>query len=294
MMRPYDAVNPAGLKIRDNLTREEGNVAELADGRGILYPARLPTFQRFPAPDDLADRIRWFWIPQWQLAPGRTSRQNILPFPASNLVVEPTGVALSGPTTGASHRDLRGSGWAVGALLRPAGLASVCAEPASIRNSEVPFDAPELYRTVTAAMTDAAGPADLDGARRAFSAWAREHVAPPDDAGLTANAMEDLIATDPSLTRVDQAAEHLGVSVRTLQRLARRHVGLPPLAMIRRYRLQEAAERLRTEPGAVISDIAAELGYADHAHLAAAFREVLGFTPSGYRRSAAPGNAAGG
>lgn len=58
-------------------------------------------------------------------------------------------------------------------------------------------------------------------------------------------------------------------------------------SMIRRYRLQEAAERLRLQPGLPVADIAAELGYADHAHLSADFRTVLGFTPSGYRRSAA-------
>src|SRR5699024_5735892 len=96
-----------------------------ADWRGVLHPERLPTFRREPAPDDLSDRIRWFWIPRWNVEPGRTSRQELLPFPASNLVVEGGVVTLSGPTTGRSHRDLRGRGWAVGALLRPAGIAAL-------------------------------------------------------------------------------------------------------------------------------------------------------------------------
>ena len=116
--------------------------------------------------------------------------------------------------------------------------------------------------------------------------WLERRVPVPDADGVLVNRLEELIAADASLTRVGQAADLLGVSVRTLQRLARRHVGLPPLAMIRRYRLQEAAERLRLEPGLPVADIAAELGYADHAHLTADFRTVLGFTPSGYRRSA--------
>lgn len=262
-------------------------MSELADGRGILYPARLPTFHREPAPAELRELIRWFWIPQWQLAPGRTSRQNVLPFPASNLVVEPAGVALSGPTTGASHRDLRGSGWAVGALLRPAGVASLCAEPASIRGAESPFDAPGLHRTVSAAMTDAGGAADLDGAVRAFTAWAIEHLTPPDEPGLLANAMEDLIATDPAIVRVDQIASRLNLSTRQIQRLAQRYVGLPPLAIIRRYRLQEAARRLRDDASLTIARVAADLGYADHAHLSTDFKHVLGFTPTNYREDAA-------
>ena len=83
----------------------------------------------------------------------------------------------------------------------------------------------------------------------------------------------------------------LGVSVRTLQRMAHRYVGLSPAAMIRRRRLQEAAERIRSDPGADLATVAAELGYADQAHLANDFRAVLGFTPSAYRADAGPSRA---
>ncbi|MCP2031105.1 AraC-like DNA-binding protein [Okibacterium sp. HSC-33S16] len=258
-------------------------MAELSDGRGILYPTRLPTFTRSPAPDDLSALIRWFWIPQWRLAPGRSSRQEVLPFPASNLVVESAGVALSGPTTGASHRDLQGSGWAVGALLRPAAVAVLCADPSSVANEEVPFVAPDLHQAVSAGMTSDET-ADLGGAIEAFADWSRAHLNPADEHGLLANAMEDLIATDPSIVRVEQVAHELSLSTRGVQRLAQRYVGVPPLAMIRRYRLQEAAKRLREDPSLTIAQVAADLGYADHAHLTSDFRRVLGFTPTSYRR----------
>jgi AraC-like DNA-binding protein len=71
-----------------------------------------------------------------------------------------------------------------------------------------------------------------------------------------------------------------------LPRLARRYVGLPPLLMIRRRRLQQAAQRLRSDPDANLAAVAAEFGYADHAHLANEFRAVLGVTLSGYRQRA--------
>src|SRR5690606_11566041 len=97
----------------------------MTDTRGILFPSRLPTFHRVLPPASLEPLVRWFWHPRWQLAPGQASRQEILPFPASNLVVSPDGVVLAGPTTRVAHRELSGSGWALGALLRPAGLASL-------------------------------------------------------------------------------------------------------------------------------------------------------------------------
>nr|WP_279596097.1 helix-turn-helix domain-containing protein [Actinomyces bowdenii] len=76
----------------------------------------------------------------------------------------------------------------------------------------------------------------------------------------------------------------MGMSVRGVQRLAARWIGLPPLAVIRRYRLQEAALRLREDPGLSVVRVAADLGYADQAHLAADFRAVVGLAPSRYRR----------
>lgn len=259
-------------------------MGRLGDRRGILYPARLPSFHREPAPAGLDGLVRWFWVPRWDLAPGRTSRQEVLPFPASNLVVGPAGVTVAGPTTRASHRDLRGTGWAVGALLRPAAVPSLGRDPGQLRDTEAPVAAPALHRAVTTAMADRDEDAGRRAAVRAVAAWAVEHLAAPDENGLLANAFEELVAADRTVVRVEQAAERLGLSTRGLQRLTRAHIGLGPLAVIRRYRLQEAAELLREDPRLTVSRVAADLGYADHAHLTADFRAVLGLAPSAYRR----------
>ena len=147
------------------------------------------------------------------------------------------------------------------------------------------FEAPALHRSVTSAMTSPGMDEEerRNAALAAYLAWVEQNIAPPDEAGLTANSMEDLIATDRSIVRVEQIARHLDISVRAVQRLAHRYVGLPPLVIIRRYRLQEAAQRLREDPSLPITRVAADLGYSDHAHLSADFRRVLGFTPRSYR-----------
>ncbi len=258
----------------------------VADRRGVLYPARLPTFHRIAAPVDLAALVRWFWIPEWRLEHGRISRQQLLPFPASNLVVGPDGVNLAGPTTSSSHRDLVGSGWAVGMLLRPAAVPTLVRDPSRLRDREVPFHAPELSAAVTAAMATPDGSAGRELAAAACAAWCAARLPPPDEEALLANAMEDLIAGDRDIVRVDQLAERLGSTVRAVQRLSQRHVGLPPLTTIRRYRLQEAAQRLREDPSVAIAQVAADLGYADQAHLSSDFRRVLGLAPRAYRRDA--------
>ena len=52
---------------------------------------------------------------------------------------------------------------------------------------------------------------------------------------------------------------------------------------MRRLR-RSSAQRLRDDPGLDLAALAAELGYADHAHLTGDFRTVLGMAPSGYRQ----------
>lgn len=262
--------------------------------RGILYPARLPTFRRVAPPASVADRVRWFWIPEWDLAPGRVSRQHVIAFPACNLVVEPGFVALAGPATRADVRDLTGRGWAVGALLQPAAVPALTPDPAAERDGYRHLDLPDLHAAVVAAMTSpdpdpgagpvpGPGPGRHDRAVAAFTAWVEARVPVPDADGRLANALAAAVDDDPALVRVEQVAARLAVSVRTLQRLARRHVGVPPAAMIRRRRLQEAAELVRERPGTDLAALAAELGYADQAHLAQDFRTTLGFTASSYR-----------
>ncbi len=169
----------------------------------MLYPDRLPTFRREPVPPSLDGLVRWLWLPRWDLPPGVVSRQEVLPFPASNLVVEPDGVRLHGPTTRASHRDLVGSGWAVGLLLRPAAWASLPGEPAAVRDTSVVLDEPDLVRAVSEALSCA----DPEGGgRRAVTVatgWALDRLAAPDEAGQQADAFEDLVATDRTVVRVE-------------------------------------------------------------------------------------------
>lgn len=268
-------------------SRQEPGPPE-ASPKGVLYPARLPTFDRLPPPDEVAHLVRWFWIPEWRLEPGRSSRQHLIAFPACNLVVEPEAVGLAGPTTGSSFRDLTGTGWAVGALLWPAAVPRFAADPAAVRDTYQWLDLPELHDRVVRAMTGPGGRAARHRlAVAAFAAWLAAEVPAPNREALLANAMADVIDSDPTVRTVEDAAARLHVSVRSLQRLAGRYVGLPPLTMIRRRRLQEAAERLRTNPETTFAEVASELGFSDHAHFANEFRSVFGYTLSTYRSAVA-------
>ena len=254
--------------------------------RGVLYPARLPEFHRLPAPSAVSELVAWFWIPEWDVEPGRSSRQEVVAYPALNLVVDAEGVVVSGATTRLSHRDLRGRGWAVGAVLRPAAVAALIEDPVSLVDGERALDAsmPDiaaLHEAVVTAM--AAEHAHRERAVEGFSDWLAARVGAVGVPARQANALMDVLMGERAVLTPEEAATRLAVSVRTLQRMTHRHVGLSPGAMIRRRRLQEAAQRVREEPDVDLASIAAELGYADHAHLTRDFRAVLGIAPREYR-----------
>src|SRR5690606_22709550 len=156
--------------------------------RGVLYPHRMPRFHRLPPTAAAAELVAWFWIPEWDLPPGETSRQEVVAYPALNLVVEPTGIELVGATTRATHRDLTGSGWAVGALLRPAAVAALTEDPARLRDASVALEAPELLDSIVAVM-EGVREDRLEAAVGIMSHWLEHRAGAPTDVALQANAM---------------------------------------------------------------------------------------------------------
>jgi AraC-like DNA-binding protein len=229
--------------------------------KGYLNPGGGVQMTRLPPGEDIAVFVRHYWIPRWDLPTGAVKRQVVLGYPACNLVVEPDQVTLAGPTTRVSHRTLAGSGWAVGALLRPAagpallstGVAGDRPAVAALVDREVAVDLGQLRAAVTAAMSRG----DVADASRELEGFLRGLLTAVGDEAMLANRMQEIVESEPVRT-VDGVARALAVSPRTLHRLARSYTGLSPGAMIRRRRLQDAADVVRRTQGADLATVAAE------------------------------------
>ena len=149
------------------------------------------------------------------------------------------------------------------------------------------MDAPELLAAVAEAMACQDPAQRRTDAAAVFAQWLAAHIPQVSREALLANAMAESIDGNPDLVHIEDVAGLLSVSTRTLQRMAAKYVGVSPSALIRRRRLQAAADRARTHPELDLAAIAAEFGYADQAHLAGDFQRCLGFTPSNYRKTVA-------
>jgi AraC-like DNA-binding protein len=98
-----------------------------------------------------------------------------------------------------------------------------------------------------------------------------------------------LAETDRSIRRLADLCDRSGVGQRTLQRLFLHYAGVPPTWVVRRYRLLEVAETVRAGGPVSWAEVAADLGYADQAHLITEFRAATGQTPAAYAAAQSPG-----
>ncbi|SCE89987.1 AraC-type DNA-binding protein [Micromonospora haikouensis] len=259
-----------------------------ADNRGILDPARLRRevrFRRLPPTPALLPYVEHYWLVDWDLdAP---FEQRVLPHPAVNLVFrrEPAGrvVAESAEVAGVG-RDLfriilAGTGRVSGVQFRPGGFRPFWPRPVAELTGE--------RRPLPAGLVAGRHPCDGTDDERAATLDALLLAWHPRPAALTAEAMAlaGEIRADRSVLRVDDLARRHGTTTRRLQRLFLDHVGVGPKWVIRRYRIQEAIEHAAGGGPVDWAAVAADLGYADQAHLIREFATATGLTPAAYARS---------
>src|SRR5699024_6311683 len=101
----------------------------------------------------------------------------------------------------------------------------------------------------------------------------------PGEEDLLVNAIVEEAENDPSLFEVGVLAARFGLGERALQRLTARRLGLTPSWLIRRRRLHEAADGLRS--GEDLAELAARRGYSDQSHFTHDVRSATGAEPDG-------------
>ena len=97
-----------------------------------------------------------------------------------------------------------------------------------------------------------------------------------------------LLLMEQNLTQwlpMGSAATELGISVRQLERLCRRHFDVEPAAQYRQMRMRFAHWLIESTARPVI-EIATEAGFNDGAHFCRQSKENYGLSPSHHRRKA--------
>ena len=232
----------------------------------------------------LAPFVDYLWTVEWDRRGLPPYDQRVLPNPATHLSVQPGLARVVGPRRTAFATTLTGRGRVVGVRFRPGGARPWTGRPlCELADREAPvgvvadLDPAALQGAVAAADGVAAAAAAVDAALAA-------HRPAPDPAVDRVADLVAAVAAEPAIRRVDQLAARAGLGVRSLQRMCAEWIGIGPKELVRWARLHEAAAR--AAEGAVDwAALAAELGYADQAHLVRDFSRVVGEPPARYARA---------
>lgn len=261
--------------------------------RGILHAVTTPVdvvHERLLPPPDLSPWIAHFWSVRWQLqAPLEVKT---LPHPVVHITVERDAdgerVVVGGPHQRPFVRTLVGAGRVVGIKFRPAMFHALCADVSTLADgSEHLVDDNNRFGLSPDAFASATQ-GTLAESIEPLSRLLRVRFGEPAVDDMTVRDLVEAVEHDRSLCRVDDLGKRSGLPLRTLQRRCVRAVGVTPRWVLLRYRLHEAAERLKATPSTSLAALAAELGYADQAHFSRDFRATIGLPPRAFASSFTP------
>lgn len=237
-----------------------------------------------------------WWSVRWEVVAGESFRQQVLTDPIAHLAFEDGAGPMHGFGVPATlvhgvvpevfEVELPAHGRVTGLGFHPGGLAALLGQDAASLTGRV-VPAVELFGSEIQSLGEEVVATSGETRRRERVAqWLTERVLPgrPHDPAYAIVRRACTLVEEGEFAKVEDVAGAVHVSPRTLQRSFVRLVGVSPLWVIRRRRLQRVAERLDAGMGGDLAEVAAELGYADQAHLSRDFRAVLGQPPSAYRQ----------
>lgn len=256
-----------------------------SDSKGILRPAHgIDRFElhRDDPPDSLAPFVDRLWSVRWTLDEGETFEQETLPYPCAHLVYEESQLRVHGPGTRRFKATLRGHGWVAGVKFSPAGFFAFARAPLRSLVDRVALAEELLAKPLRCE------PSELSSPSRAIVSLcdALSSLDPAHDPMIArVNELVRVAQEDGTILRVEGLASRAGISARSLHRLFEKYVGVSSKWIVRRARVQGAADRVARGESVDWAAVAAELGYSDQAHLIRDFRAQIGVTPAAYARS---------
>ena len=256
--------------------------------RGVLHsggPDGTVEHQRVLPSADLAEHVAHLWWVRWDLAAPFCAET--LPHPSVHLLFERGRATVAGVQRGRFVRRLRGRGRVIGVKFRPGAFAPLLGHSMATLTDRTVAASTVLGRAM-AAVARAAEPQSIDLALASIEDAVRARLRPLPAEVVAIRDLVERLATARALVRVEDLADLAGLDLRTLQRRFRTGVGVTPKWVLQRYRLHEAAERMRGSHAPSLATLAADLGYADQSHFVRDFKATIGRPPGAFARGVAP------
>lgn len=170
----------------------------------------------------------------------------------------------------------------LGIGLRPAGAFAVLGHPLEPLTG-ITVDLEDLAGGEARRLVDRCAEARTsEGRLRAAAAWIEQRARSGPGPDPAVEWMTRTIEGQAGDVGIGDLTERTGWSSTRLTETFRTQVGVTPKRFARIMRFRRALELVVTHEGP-LSEVALDAGYYDQPHFNAEFREMSGFTPSGYR-----------
>jgi len=255
--------------------------------KGVVAPVvankmfRLNRYLPAPPFDSI---IEHYWIVRWDLQDKPPFVQRTLPYPSVQLVFDRCKTAVFGVVSGPFDYTLRESGKVLGVRFKAGAFRAILGKPLQTITDKTltlaqafGWDDAQAEGQVLDAQDDA-------GMIASAETLLRPRLPPPDPKLEQIASLLKHIQEHHDTTRAEDWAAQCGIGLRSLQLLMADYVGVSPKWIIKRYRLQKAADLLAGGVEVDLAELAQCLGYFDQAHLSRDFFALIGKTPSEYRK----------
>lgn len=253
------------------------------DARGLIYrqeSSRRFSLERFIPCPELQQLVEHYWLVHWNLTGKPDYLQRNLPHPSQHLVIDPqNGSGVRGVVKRCFQYRLTGKGQVFGVKFRPGAFSAFYSESVhKLTDQTLVLEDfwDEAASQWEAFLREQSVDAFIKTMDRKLSTMQPSLADAAGEAGQLVRAIEE----HPEIYATRQAAVYGGLSVRSLQRLFQRYIGVTPKWVIERYRLIEAVESINNDVSIDLTELAHRLGYFDQAHFSKAFSALVGVPPS--------------
>lgn len=243
------------------------------------------TYTRHEPGPGLSPFVQHLWSCTWDPRGQPPYVAQVLPYPSVNVTAIAAQARVTGLVRARYDRTLTGADHVVEARFRPGCFRPFLGAAVSSLTDTHRSVAAVFGRDDTALRRQVGAASSRGELLEILVGFVAAGLPAPDPVAEEVAQIVAGIAADPALTRVHDLADHGGATVRQLQRLFAEYVGAGPKWVIQRCRLQEAAARAAEGGDLDWAVLAADLGYADQAHLTRAFTGTVGLPPATYARA---------
>ncbi len=238
--------------------------------------------------EELKDHIEYIWFMEWALAESESLPCILAPNPCAKLVMfrrndKPSAPVVFGTNKEAKIFKLQGSGASVGFDFKPGALFNFLGKPMTTFPEEG-IPAEDLFKIFPQALVQS-------WTEKNLSKWVQDiqialssilAAAPENHYKQIAPLIDKVLKG--SFGKPEDMATNSGISLRSLQRIFQKEIGVSPRDLLRMNRFNEAIRRISGGDFKEFVDVALESGFFDQPHMAHEFKKLVDSEPSKFRR----------